>query len=130
MKEIHYYQCEHCGKKFEDEEECYNHELMETTDSSLFQAYEGDTPIPWPWGGHEYTSINAIRIANKEIWDYLDEYIQAQLGYSSPMECVPTPTEWPVAVFNTDGDIWINVEEEYKMAKDLKEKYLDKHDKM
>lgn len=128
MTEIHYYQCEYCGKKFEDEGECHLHEVQEGVDASKFRAYHNITGmvVPWPWTGSDYESINALWITDKVTWDFLDDYIQHELGYCSPMECVPTPEEWPVAVFNTDlGDTWINVKEAYKMAKDLKEKYLD-----
>lgn len=132
MKEIHYYECEYCGKHFEDEDECRIHELLEKTDTSKFRAYHylNGELIPWPWGASEYERMNALWVADEKSWDFLDNYIQHELGYSSPMEGLPTPTKWPVAVFNSDSDTWVNVEEAYEQAKALKEKYLDNPVKM
>lgn len=133
MKEVHYFQCEHCGKTFTDEEECRKHELQEATDSSKFQAYAGDNrePIVWPWDGYDFEHINAIRIENQEAWAFLNDYIQHELGYCAPMEALSLPKKWPVVVFNTDyGDTWINIEEEYETIRILKEKYLDNPPKM
>lgn len=125
MKEVHYYQCECCGKTFEDEDECYRHELVEMADSSKFQAYEGDKPITWPWGSYEFEHIDAIRIEDVTAWDFLSDYIQYNLGYYSPMEGLLLPDTWPVVLYNSDGNLWVNVEEEINKAKNLKEKYLD-----
>lgn len=125
MKEVHYYQCEYCGKTFEDEDECCRHELVEMADSSKFQAYEGDKPIAWPWGGYEFEHIDAIRIEDATAWDFLSDYIQYNLGYCSPTEGLLLPDTWPVVLYNPDGDLWVDVEEEFNKAKNLKEKYLD-----
>lgn len=130
MKEVHYYQCEYCGKTFEDEDECCRHELTEMVDSSKFQAYEDEKPVAWPWGGYEFEHINAICIENAIAWDFLNDYIQYNLGYCSPMEGMPLPDSWPVALFNSDGDLWINIEEEFYKIKTLKEKYLDNSPKV
>lgn len=127
MKEVHYFQCDYCGKTFTDEEECRKHELMESTDSTKFQAYEEERKlVAWPWDSYDFEHINAIRIENEEAWEFLDDYIQHELGYCSPMQYLDTPKKWPVVVFNTDyGDTWINIEEEYETMRILKEKYLD-----
>lgn len=127
MKEVHYFQCEHCGKKFDDEDECRRHELTEGADSSKFQAYDVNRkPVAWPWGGYEFEGITAIRVENEEAWAFLDTYIRYELGYCSPMEVVDLPKKWPVVLFNSNyDDTWINIEEEFNTIKTLKENYLD-----
>lgn len=132
MKEVHYFQCEYCGKTFADEDECHKHELIEKADTAKFQAYTGERePVAWPWGGYDFEHINAIRVENEEAWVFLDNYIGQELGYCSPMECVSLPKKWPVALFYNDyADTWINLEEEFKTIKILKEKYLDNPPKM
>lgn len=133
MKEVHYFQCEHCGKKFDDEGECRRHELVEAVDSTKFQAYMGDERelVAWPWDGYDFEHINAIRIENKEAWNFLDNYIRDELGYCSPMEYLDLPKKWPAALFNIDyNDGWINIEEEFETIRILKEKYLDNPPKM
>ena len=126
MIEKHIYQCEVCGKEFNDEEDCRKHE-MEHTASFIKNA------VVIMDDGGEVLPLNDIRTAieksyaiyvgcneaAKMLWELFEDE-----GYATPIEDIRTPILYP-AFFICDQDeyrgVYFNdLEEEYNRLSELK----------
>ena len=126
MIEKHIYQCEVCGKEFNDDEDCRKHE-MEHTASFIKNA------VVMMDNGGEVLSLDnidtaierayAIYVGCKAVADILWELFEDE-GYSTPIENIETPIQYP-AFFTYDQDnyrwLYLNdLEEKYSHLLELK----------
>ena len=126
MIEKHIYQCEVCGKEFNDEDDCREHEMEHITaklkGGVVMMDYQGKV-LPL---NDIHTAIErtyAIYVGCKEAADILWEMFDDG-GYSIPIENIETPIQYP-AFFTYDQDkyCWLymrNLEEEYNRLLKLK----------
>ena len=126
MIEKHIYQCEVCGKEFNDEEDCRNHE-MEHTASFIKKA------VVMMDNGGEVLPLDDIRIAIdncysiyvgcNEVAKMLWELFEGE-GYTTPIEDIRTPVLYPAFfIYDQDNYHWLylnDLEEEYNRLLELK----------
>ena len=119
MIEKHIYQCEVCGKEFNDEEDCREHE-MEHDAAKL----KGAVVMLDPQGevlslDNINTAIDrtyAIYVGCKEAADILWEMFNNN-GYCTPIEDIETPVQYPAFfTYNQDEYCW-------RYMRDLEEEY-------
>ena len=126
MIEKHIYQCEVCGKEFNDEDDCREHEMEHIT-----KKLEGSVVMMDSLGkvlplDDIHTAIErsyAIYVGCKEAADILWEAFDDE-GYSTPIENIETPIQYPAFfTYNEDRYCWRymrDLEEEYNRLLDLK----------
>lgn len=126
MIEKRIYQCEVCGKEFNDEDDCRKHE-MEHNAAKLKGAVVMMDPLGKVLPLDDiHTAIErtfAIYVGRKEAADILWEMFEDE-GYSIPIENIETPIQYP-AFFTYDQDKyrWLymrDFEEEYNRLLKLK----------
>lgn len=126
MTEIHTYQCDICGKEFNDEDDCRKHEMEHITAKLKGAVVMMDSLGEVLPLDDIHTAIErtyAIYVGRKEAADILWEMFNDE-GYCAPIENIETPIQYP-AFFTYDQDkyCWLymrDLEEEYNRLLDLK----------
>ena len=126
MIEKHIYQCEVCGKEFNDEDDCREHEMKHNVAKLkdavvMMDSREKVLPLDDIHTAIERT--HAIYVGCKEAADILWEAFDDE-GYSTPIENIETPIQYP-AFFTYDQDKYCwqymrDLEEEYNRLLELK----------
>ena len=126
MIEKHIYQCEVCGKEFNDEEDCRNHE-MEHTASFIKNAVVmmDDSGEVLPLNDictaieKSYAIYVGCNEAAKMLWKVFEDE-----GYVTPIEDIRTPVLYPAFfIYDQDKYYWQymhDLEEEYNRLLELK----------
>ena len=126
MIEKHIYQCEVCGKEFNDEEDCREHEMEHIT-----KKLEGAVVMMDSLGkvlplDNIHTAIErayAIYVGCNEAAKMLWELFEDE-GYCTPIENIRTPVLYPAFfVYDKDSYGWLylnDLEEEYNRLLKLK----------
>lgn len=118
MIEQHYYECEYCGKVFDEEGECRAHEIKERMGTLVdgFTLYDDlYQPISFndlASGENSFNDVEYVVIQNKEAGNTLNDYIENELGYSFYSEA-ETPVNYPCVLGFWRGDCWQNLTEMY-----------------
>ena len=126
MIEKHIYQCEVCGKEFDDEDDCREHEMEHITAKLKGVVVMMDSLGEVLPLDDIHTAIEksyAIYVGCKEAADILWEMFDDE-GYSTPIENIETPIQYP-AFFTYDQDkyCWLymrDLEEGYNRLLELK----------
>ena len=126
MTEIYTYRCDICGKTFDDEDDCREHEMEHITAKLKGGVVMMDSLGEVLPLDDIHTAIErayAIYVGCKEAADILWEMFDDE-GYSAPIESIETPIQYP-AFFtdNQDKYSWLymrDLEEEYNRLLDLK----------
>lgn len=126
MTEIHTYRCDVCGKTFDDEDDCREHEMEHITAKLkgavvMIDSLGGVLPLD-----DIHTAIErayAIYVGCKEAADILWEMFDDE-GYSAPIENIETTIQYPAFfTYNQDEYSWLytrDLEEEYNRLLKLK----------
>lgn len=123
MIEIRYYDCEYCGKRFDNEEECRAHELQEkmggfASDIKLYDnGYDEVSLTEIMTDKRAFDQIFYVTIYSKEAGEALNDYIENELGYSFYNEA-GRPTSFPCVLGFWRDECWQNLTE---MQNDLDE---------
>lgn len=126
MIEKHIYQCEVCGKEFNDEEDCRKHEMEHTAsfikNAVVMMDKSGEVLLL----DDIRTAIErayAIYVGCKEVADILWELFKDE-GYETPIENIRTPVLYPAFfIYDQDDYRWLylnDLEEEYNRLLELK----------
>ena len=126
MIEKHIYQCEVCGKEFNDEEDCRNHE-MEHTASFIKKAVvmmdNSGEVLPLDDIRTAIDNCYAIYVGCNEVAKMLWELFEGE-GYTTPIEDIRTPVLYPAFfIYDQDNYHWLylnDLEEEYNRLLELK----------
>lgn len=126
MIEKHIYQCEVCGKEFDDYEDCRKHE-MEHTASFIKKAVvmmdNGGEVLPLDDIRTAIDKTYAIYVGCKEVADILWELFKDE-GYATPIEDIKTSVQYPAFfIYDQDDYRWLylnDLEEEYNRLLKLK----------
>ena len=126
MIEKHVYQCEVCGKEFNDEYDCYNHE-MEHNAAKLKGAVvimdSREKVLPLDNIRTAIDRCHTIYVECKEAADILWELFEDK-GYSPPIRDIVTPVLYPAFfIYDRDNFCWLylnDLEEEYNHLLELK----------
>lgn len=123
MIERYIYQCEVCGKEFNDEEDCRKHEIEHITAKLKGAVVMMDSlgeALPLDDIHTAVERADAIYVGCKEVADILWELFEED-GYYSPITDIDTPIQYP-AFFTYDAR-WRylrDLEEEYNRLLELK----------
>lgn len=126
MIEKHIYQCEVCGKEFNDEDDCRKHEMEHITAKLKGAVVMMDSLGEVLPLDDIHTAIErtyAIYVGRKEAADILWEMFNDE-GYCTPIENIETSIQYP-AFFTYDQDNYCwrymrDLEEEYNRLLELK----------
>ena len=126
MIEKHIYQCEVCGKEFNDEEDCRKHEMEHTASfikNAVVMMDNGGEVLPLDDIRTAIERAYAIYVGCKEAADILWEMFDDE-GYCTPIENIRTPVLYPAFfVYDQDNYSWLylnDLEEEYNRLLKLK----------
>ena len=126
MIEKHIYQCEVCGKEFNYEDECREHEMEHITAKLKGAVVMMDSLGEVLPLDDMHTAIErayAIYVGCKEAADILWEAFDDE-GYNTPIENIETSIQYPAFfVYDQDNYCWLymrDLEEEYNRLLDLK----------
>lgn len=126
MIEKHIYQCEVCGKEFNDEEDCLQHEMEHTASfikNAVVMMDDGGEVLPLDDIRTAIDKCYAIYVgcneAAKIVWElFKDE------GYEIPIENIRTPILYPAFfIYDQDNYRWLylnDLEKEYNRLLELK----------
>ena len=126
MIEKHIYQCEICGKEFNDDEDCRKHEMEHKAAKLkgavvMMDSLEEILPLD-----DIHTAIErayAIYVGCKEAADILWEMFDDE-GYITPIENIETSIQYPAFfIYDQDRCYWRymrDLEEEYNRLLELK----------
>lgn len=123
MIEHRYYECEHCGKRFEDEVECHTHELQEKmgsfiNDFTLYNnTYDPIDPLNLMTDKRAFDEVFFAVIRNEEAGEALNDFIENELGYSFYSEA-GRPHSFPCLLGFWQDNCWQNLSE---MREDINE---------
>lgn len=135
MKEIHYYECGYCGKRFDDEDECRAHEIEEKMGSLVdgFALYdERYQPITFKnlvSREADFNDVFYVAIRNKEAGEALNNFVEKELGYSF-YEDTGMPPSYPCGLGFLQNTGWTNLTEIRKSIDEILTKALDNGVKM
>ena len=126
MIEKHIYQCEVCGKEFNDDENCRKHEMEHTASfikNAVVMMDDGGKILPLDDIHTAIERAYAIYVGCKEVADILWEMFNDE-GYCTPIENIETSIQYP-AFFTYDQDNYCwrymrDLEEEYNRLLELK----------
>ena len=126
MIEKHIYQCEICGKEFNDEEDCRKHE-MEHTASFIKKAVvimdDGGEVLPLDDIHTAIERAYAIYVGCKGAADILWKMFDDE-GYTTPIENIETSIQYPAFfIYDQDNYYWQymrDLEKEYSRLLELK----------
>ena len=119
MTEIHTYRCDICGKAFDDEDDCREHEMEHITAKLKGAVVMMDSLGEVLPLDDIHTAIErayAIYVGCKEAADILWEMFDDE-GYTTPIENIETSIQYP-AFFTYDED-----ECRWQYMRDLEEEY-------
>ena len=126
MIEKHIYQCEVCGKEFNDKDECREHEMEHITAKLKGAVVMMDSLGEVLPLDDMHTAIErayAIYVGCKEAADILWELFKDE-GYETPIENISTPVLYPAFfIYDQDDYRWQymrDLEEEYNRLLELK----------
>ena len=126
MIEKHIYQCEVCGKEFNDEDECREHEMEHITaklKSAVVMMDSLGEVLPLDDMHTAIERAYTIYVGCKEAADILWEAFNDE-GYNTPIENIETSIQYPAFfVYDQDNYCWLymrDLEEEYNRLLDLK----------
>ena len=126
MIEQHMYQCDVCGKEFNDEDECREHEMEHITaklKSAVVMMDSLGEVLPLDDMHTAIERAYTIYVGCKEAADILWEAFDDE-GYNTPIENIETSIQYPAFfVYDQDNYCWLymrDLEEEYNRLLDLK----------
>ena len=126
MIEKHIYQCEVCGKAFDDEDDCREHEMEHITAKLKGAVVMMDSLGEVLPLDDIHTAIErayAIYVGCKEVADILWELFKDE-GYEAPIENIRTTVLYPAFfIYDQDDYRWLylnDLEEEYNRLLELK----------
>lgn len=126
MIEKHIYQCEVCGKTFDDYDDCYKHEMEHKATglkTSVVMMDDVGEVLPLEDIRTAIDKCYAIYVGCNEAAKMLWELFEDE-GYCAPIENIRTPVLYPAFfVYDKDGYGWLylnDLEEEYNRLLDLK----------
>ena len=126
MIEKHIYQCEVCGKEFNDEEDCRKHEMEHTASfikNAVVMMDNGGEVLPLDDIRTAIERAYAIYVGCNEAAKMLWELFEDE-GYCTPIENIRTPILYPAFfVYDQDNYSWLylnDLEEEYNRLLKLK----------
>ena len=126
MIEKHIYQCEVCGKTFDDYDDCYKHEMEHKATglkTSVVMMDDGGEVLPLDDIDTAIERAYAIYVecneAAKMLWELFEDE-----GYCTPIENIRTPVLYPAFfVYDQDNYGWLyfnDLEKEYNRLLELK----------
>lgn len=126
MTEIHTYRCDICGKEFNDEEDCLQHEMEHTASfikNAVVMMDDGGEVLPLDNIRTAIDKCYAIYVgcneAAKIVWELFEDE-----GYTTPIEDIRTPVLYPAFfIYDQDNYHWLyfnNLEKEYNRLLELK----------
>ena len=126
MIEKHIYQCEVCGKEFNDEEDCRRHEMEHTASfikNAVVMMNNGGEVLPLDDIRTAIDNCYAIYVGCNEAAKILWELFEDE-GYTTPIENIRTPVLYPAFfIYDQDNYHWLylnDLEEEYNRLLELK----------
>lgn len=126
MIEKHIYQCEVCGKEFNDEEDCRRHEMEHTASfikNAVVMMNNGGEVLPLDDIRTAIDNCYAIYVGCNEAAKMLWELFEDE-GYTTPIENIRTPVLYPAFfIYDQDDYRWLyfnDLEEEYNRLLELK----------
>lgn len=126
MIEKHIYQCEVCGKEFNDYEDCRKHEMEHTASfikNAVVMMDNGGEVLPLDDIRTAIERAYAIYVGCKEVADILWELFKDE-GYETPIENIRTPVLYPAFfIYDQDDYRWLylnDLEKEYNRLLELK----------
>ena len=126
MIEKHIYQCEVCGKEFNDYEDCRKHEMEHTASfikNAVVMMDNGGEVLPLDDIRTAIERAYAIYVGCKEAADILWKMFDDE-GYTTPIENIETSIQYPAFfTYNQDKYCWRymrDLEEEYNRLLELK----------
>lgn len=126
MIEKHIYQCEVCGKEFNDEEDCRKHEMEHTASfikNAVVMMDKSGEVLPLDDIRTAIERAYAIYVGCKAVADILWELFKDE-GYETPIENIRTPVLYPAFfIYDQDDYRWLylnDLEEEYNRLLELK----------
>lgn len=126
MIEKHIYQCEVCGKEFNDEEDCRKHEMEHTASfikNAVVMMDNGGEVLPLDDIRTAIDNCYAIYVGCNEAAKMLWELFEDE-GYTTPIENIRTPVLYPAFfIYDQDDYRWLyfnDLEEEYNRLLELK----------
>lgn len=126
MIEKHIYQCEVCGKEFNDEEDCRKHEMEHTASfikNAVVMMNNGGEVLPLDDIRTAIDNCYAIYVGCNEAAKMLWELFEDE-GYTTPIENIRTPVLYPAFfIYDQDDYRWLyfnDLEEEYNRLLELK----------
>ena len=126
MIEKHIYQCEVCGKEFDDYEDCRKHEMEHTASfikNAVVMMDKDGGVLPLDDIRTAIERTYAIYVGCKEVADILWELFKDE-GYETPIENIRTPVRYPAFfIYDQDDYRWLylnDLEEEYNRLLELK----------
>ena len=126
MTEIHIYQCEVCGKEFNDEEDCRKHEMEHTASfikNAVVMMDDGGEVLPLDNIDIAIEKSYAIYVGSNEAAKMLWELFEDE-GYATPIEDIRTPVLYPAFfIYDQDHYHWLylnDLEEKYNRLLELK----------
>lgn len=126
MIEKHIYQCEVCGKEFNDEEGCRKHEMEHTVSfikNAVVMMDDGGEVLPLDDIRTAIERAYAIYVGCKGVADILWELFKDE-GYCTPIENIETPIQYPAFfTYNQEKYCWLylnDLEKEYNRLLELK----------
>lgn len=126
MIEKHIYQCEVCGKEFNDEEDCRRHEMEHTASfikNAVVMMNNGGEVLPLDDIRTAIDNCYAIYVGCNEAAKILWELFEDE-GYTTPIEDIRTPVLYPAFfIYDQDNYHWLyfnDLEEEYNRLLELK----------
>ena len=126
MIEKHIYQCEVCGKEFDDYEDCRKHEMEHTASfikNAVVMMDKGGEVLPLDDIRTAIEKSYAIYVGCKEVADILWELFKDE-GYETPIENIATPVLYPAFfIYDQDDYRWLylnDLEEKYNHLLELK----------
>ena len=126
MIEKHIYQCEVCGKEFNDEDDCYKHEMEHNAAKLkgavvMMDSREKVLPLDDIRTAIEkcYAIYVGCNEAAKMLWELFEDE-----GYCTPIENIRTPVLYPAFfIYDQDNYYWLyfnDLEKEYNRLLELK----------
>ena len=126
MIEKHFYQCEVCGKEFDDDEDCRKHEMEHTTSfikNAVVMMDNGGEVLPLDDIRTAIDKCHTIYVGCNEVAKMLWELFEDE-GYVAPIENIRTPVLYPAFfVYDQDNYYWLyfnDLEKEYTRLLKLK----------
>ena len=126
MIEKHIYQCEVCGKEFNDYEDCRKHEMEHTASfikNAVVMMDDGGEVLPLDDIRTAINKCYAIYVGCNEAAEMLWELFKDE-GCIPPIEDIVTPVLYPAFfIYDQDSYGWLymrDLEEEYNRLLELK----------